>query len=315
MMTETIDSERRDSAVAPAEHLRRSMAAVRLSFTWLGVRKTLSPQQRDQAADSFGAEGKFLSAGKKLLDTSHPAFKAVTAVKGRAAAFWKGISLPYPEPGLRLLRQSDIGPFDQRMEQFRAELAEAVAKLDEHYDELRAAARERLGDLYCAADYPTTLVGLFAIEHEFPAVDPPDYLRRLQPELYRQEADRVRARFQEAVRLAEQAFTEELAKLVDHLSERLQGDVDGKPKVFRDSAVTNLTEFFARFQSLSVGSDEQLEELVARARDVMQGIAPQQLREDQSTRQQVARQISAVQASLDQLMVDRPRRNLIRRPR
>ncbi|PQO43829.1 hypothetical protein [Blastopirellula marina] len=314
-MTETIDSERRDSAVAPAEHLRRSMAAVRLSFTWLGVRKTLSPQQRDQAADSFGAEGKFLSAGKKLLDTSHPAFKAVTAVKGRAAAFWKGISLPYPEPGLRLLRQSDIGPFDQRMEQFRAELAEAVAKLDEHYDELRAAARERLGDLYCAADYPTTLVGLFAIEHEFPAVDPPDYLRRLQPELYRQEADRVRARFQEAVRLAEQAFTEELAKLVDHLSERLQGDVDGKPKVFRDSAVTNLTEFFARFQSLSVGSDEQLEELVARARDVMQGIAPQQLREDQSTRQQVARQISAVQASLDQLMVDRPRRNLIRRPR
>ena len=27
----------------------------------------------------FGAEGDFLSAGKKLLDTRHPAFKAVTA--------------------------------------------------------------------------------------------------------------------------------------------------------------------------------------------------------------------------------------------
>ena len=64
----------------PADRLRGSMAAVKLSFTWLGTRKTLTVEQKNQAADSFGAEGKFLSAGKKLLDTSHPAFKAVTAM-------------------------------------------------------------------------------------------------------------------------------------------------------------------------------------------------------------------------------------------
>ena len=43
------------------------MAAVRLSFIWFGVRKTLSPEQKAQAADAFGAEGNYLSAGKKLL--------------------------------------------------------------------------------------------------------------------------------------------------------------------------------------------------------------------------------------------------------
>ncbi|MCG8583728.1 MAG: hypothetical protein MI757_03355 [Pirellulales bacterium] len=64
----------------PASRLRTTMAAVRLSISWLGTRKTLSTAQKNQAADSFEAEGKFLSAGKKLLDTSHPAFKAVTAV-------------------------------------------------------------------------------------------------------------------------------------------------------------------------------------------------------------------------------------------
>ncbi|HWL08210.1 MAG TPA: hypothetical protein VNQ76_07395, partial [Planctomicrobium sp.] len=62
-----------------SQRLRTTMAAARLSFTWLGVRKTLTVEQKNLAADSFGAEGKFLSAGKKLLDTSHPAFKAVTA--------------------------------------------------------------------------------------------------------------------------------------------------------------------------------------------------------------------------------------------
>ena len=72
-----------------SQRLRDTMAAARLSFTWLGVRKSLTNEQKNQAADSFGAEGKFLSAGKKLLDTSHPAFKAVTAIKGRCLSYWR----------------------------------------------------------------------------------------------------------------------------------------------------------------------------------------------------------------------------------
>ena len=43
------------------------MAAVRVSLSWLGVRKTLTREQKAQAADTFGAESEFLSAGKKLL--------------------------------------------------------------------------------------------------------------------------------------------------------------------------------------------------------------------------------------------------------
>ncbi len=59
---------------------------------------------------------------------------------------------------------------------------------------------------------------------------------------------RVRSRFEEAVRLAEQAFMDELSGLISHLSERLSGADDGKPKIFRDSAIENLNEFFQRFQ-------------------------------------------------------------------
>jgi len=50
-------------------------------------------------------------------------------------------------------------------------------------------------------------------------VEPPDYLQQLNPELYQQECQRVQQRFDEAVRLAEEAFTAELAKLVSHLTE------------------------------------------------------------------------------------------------
>ena len=51
------------------------------------------------------------------------------------------------------------------------------------------------------------------------------------------------------MRLAEETFTAELAKLVSHLTERLSGQDDGKPKVFRDSMIENLTEFFGRFRA------------------------------------------------------------------
>ena len=314
-MTTVLDEPRTQQLVSPSQRLRNTTAAARLTFTWLGARKTLTTQQRNQAADSFGAEGKFLSAGKKLLDTSHTAFKAVTAIRGRAVAYWKGVSLPYPEPAIRLIRQDAITDFDEQIANFSSELEEAVEELDDHYDELRMAARDRLGDLFDPSDYPPSLIGMFAIEHDYPSVEPPAYLQQLSPELYQHECQRVQARFDEAVQLAEQAFLDEMSKLVEHLTERLSGQADGKPKVFRDSAVTNLDEFFERFRQLNIRSNEQLDDLVVDAQQIVRGVEPQQLRDNGTLRQQIASQLSGVQSVLDGLLVDRPRRNILRRPR
>lgn len=314
-MSSVLEEPVTQASMSASNRLRSTMAAARLSFNWLGVRKSLNSSQKDQAAHSFGAEGKFLSAGKKLLDTRHSAFKAVTAIRGRTVAYWKGVSLPFPEPGIRLIRQDAISDFDQQIAAFRDELDEAVFELDRHYDELRSAARKRLGDLFNPDDYPPSLIGMFAIEHDYPSVEPPNYLQQLNPELYEQECQRVQSRFDEAVQLAEQAFLSELTQMVEHLTERLSGRQDGKPKVFRDSAVTNLTEFFDRFRSLNIRSNEQLDELVENAQRVITGVDPQQLRNSQALREQVASQMSVVQSGLDQLLVDRPRRNIQRRPR
>ena len=157
----------------------------------------------------------------------HPVFKAVTAVRSRAISYAKSVSLPYPEPGVRLLRQDRIDQFDVQMREFREELGQTVRKLDDHYADLRQAARERLGTLYDPSNYPDSLIDMFSMEWDFPAVEPPDYLRQLNPQLYEQECQRVQARFDDAVRLAEEAFTGELAKIVSHLTERLSGQVDG----------------------------------------------------------------------------------------
>jgi len=277
--------------------------------------KLCHPSKKTRAAESFGAEGEYLSAGKKLLNVRHPKFKAVTQIRGRASQFWKAMSLPFPEPGLRLIRQGDIESVNREMTALKSELDEAVDELDGHYEELKSAARERLGNLYNEGDYPATLVGLFDIGWEFPSVEPPNYLQRLSPELYRRECERIEARFDEAVRLAEDAFTEELTQLVAHLSDRLSGGQDGKPKIFRDTAITNLTEFFQRFGRLNIRSNDELDELVEQAQEIVRGVQPQQLRENLDLRKHVADQLGNVQNALDDLLVDRPRRNILRKPR
>src|ERR1019366_9546516 len=239
MIATTLDSADSRSSMTPAQRLRVSSAAVRVSFIWLGVRKTLTPSQKTQAAETFGAESDFLSARKKLLDTTHSAYKDVTAIRGRVGAFWKALTLPYPDPGIRLIRQEQVDTFNQQMAAFRQELIDAVACLDEHYAELKSAARCRLGNLYDPLDYPPTLRGLFDLAWEFPNVQPPDYLMQINPAIYEQERARIAARFEEAVRLAEQAFVSEFAGLVSHLCERLSTQGDGEKKVFRDTRKQN----------------------------------------------------------------------------
>ena len=297
---------------SPSGRLRTQFAAARVSFTWLGVRKALSAEQKERAAESFGAEGAFLSAGKKLLDTRHRAFKAVTSVRHCIYGYWKSLSLPYPEPGVRLIRQDAIEAFARQLAEFKAELDAAVEELDGEYSQLQAAARKRLGSLYDATDYPASLRGLFDVSWDFPSVEPPEYLLRLNPKLYEEERQRISARFDEAVRWAEEAFTTEFAALVSHLVDRLTPGADGQKKVFRDTAVGNLAEFFTRFKQLNVHSSAELDQLVETARRAVEGVEPGTVRDNDALRQRLASQLASVRASLDPLLVDQPRRRILR---
>ena len=292
--------------------VRQNFMACRVRFKWYGTSKALTDFQKKQAAESFGADGKAISAAKRLIDTRHENYKSLTSIKSQINKFWRDSSLPYPEPGIRLIRNEAVDEFDSALASFKLELENGVLVLDNHFAELKEAARQRLGSLFDLTDYPSSLADEFEVSWDFPSVEAPDYLRRLSPEIYRQECERVQSQFANAVSLAEQMFQEQLAELVEHLVERLATDKSGKQKTFRDSTITNLNDFFTRFQQLNIGSNEELEHLVERAQVIVRGVDPQRLRDNDTLRQHIATQMSVVQSSLDGLVVDRPRRNIIR---
>src|SRR5262249_26998276 len=114
------------------------------------------------------------------------------------------------------------------------------------------------------------------------------------------------------VRLAEQAFATEFARLLSHLTQRLANDENGRRQAFRDSVISNLTEFFGRFSELNVRSNPDLDALVDQARQMARGVSPQDLRDSDSLRQQVAGEMAQVRQQVERLIVDVPRRRLVR---
>ena len=317
-MGESVSLERSEAA----QHLALEWAATQVSFTWMGNRKTLDKGQKQEAAEQFGADAAVLSASSKLLDNKHKAYKAVTAAKTAIRNYWIDHTLPYPEDGVRLLRQSDVASFTAHMDDLRMRLHGTVIGLENAYQELRQKARRDRGSLFRESDYPATLVGLFDVAWEFPSLAPPEWLLTRNPELYQQQAARIAARFDEAARMAEDAFLAELTGLVQTLQDKLAGKADGVAKRLHDTNVSDLREFFEKFRRLNIHSSEALDAIVTQAEKALTcnglfdlgGVSADQLRESPALRQAVATRLSAVGAQLDGLMVDRPRRVITRRP-
>jgi len=106
-------------ATSPALRLRRMAAAVRVSLHWWGTHRSLTTEQKEEVGLAYGADSRFLTAGKKILDTKHEAFRKLPSTRTRLKNYWRGLTLPYTEPGVRLIRQADIQAVVHCMKGFR----------------------------------------------------------------------------------------------------------------------------------------------------------------------------------------------------
>lgn len=312
MSTETTDAPETPAAVQEtANDLRQTMGAVKLSFSWLGTQRKLSDAQTAAAASTFEASTDLLTASKRLIDTKTPAYRELTAIKSQASAYWRSMTLPYPQEGVRLIRQSDVAAFEDKMREFKERLTAAAANLQLEYETLKNSAREKLGALYNPDDYPASLEGVFSISWEYPAVEPPNYLMSFNPELYAQEQSRVQRRFEAAVVMAEDAFAAKLEDLISHLLERLTDEPDGTKKTFKSSAIENFREFYDEFQRMNIRSNAQLERLVERATNIVGGVDAAELRKNNDVRQTIANQMNEVKTALNSLVTNAPRRRIL----
>ena len=296
-----------------ADALRAATIGIRFSKTAFGLSKALSPEQKRDIGRLFSGDATMMAASKKLLDSKSPQLKRVTGVLNDAKEYWISQTVPYPVKGIRLMNQDRLDAFAESMEARQSRLAAHLVDLDNAYVTMRSEAQRRLGHpLFNASDYPVSIADSYSFTWEPDNSDPPPYLSRLAPSIFRREQQRVAQRFDDAVNLAEAAFQSELVQAVDHMIKTLTkpDEKTGRERHFKDSLVGNLQTFFSRFREMSIGSNDALEAVVQQTEQLLSGVTPDALRSDAAFRADVGARMQSVRQEIEDAVVVRPKRRL-----
>ena len=293
------------------EELQAITIGSRVHHEKLGNSKAFTKEQAERAANEFGADSDFVNARKMLIDAKAEVWRNVVSIRGRVNAYWKSVTVPHPEVGVRLIRRDQVEAFNAQMEVFHGELMNAVDSLAEAYDDLKEDSKVRLADLYNEGDFVDDVRAEFNLTWDFPSLDPPEYLKKLSPKLYEAECARVKSQFSEAVLLQEQMFVAEFSKFVDSMANMLSPAAGGKKKAFRAGTADNLKEFFDRFQDLSVGSNAELNKLVEKAKSAMDGVDYTDLKNSGALKGKMKEAMDEVAEALKPLVIEKPTRKVL----
>ena len=181
------------------------------------------------------------------------------------------------------------------------------------YDSSVESAKKRLNGLFNVGDYPSAdkVRAAFYVDVRYMAFGVPEKLEGIRKDIFEREKAKAEASWKEASEEVRQAMRVGLADVVDHMVERLQGNGDGKPRVFRDTLVENMTEYLELFDPRNITDDTQLAQLVERCRNVLDGVDADALRASDAIRTKVRDGMVQVQATLDAMVIDRPARRIV----
>ncbi|MGA2223159.1 MAG: hypothetical protein ABSH41_01790 [Syntrophobacteraceae bacterium] len=192
----------------------------------------------------------------------------------------------------------------------KSEFEAEVEKFISNYEDEREKARESLGHLFNESDYPIDVRRKFRFDWRFITLDIPGKSGILSPELYEREKEKFQVLMEETRELATVALREEFAGIVRHMVERLSGEEDGKPKKFKNSMMVKMGEFLESFGDRNLFNDAKLAELVDQARDVVNGLSTDELRQDGNLRKYIADEMNHLRISVDGALEDLPRRKI-----
>ncbi len=287
------------------ENLFEKGCLVQLSASvWRAARK-IKPEQLSEMAMSH----EWFSATKKLVDPD--SLKPINSVVGFARSYLSGVSLPFPIQGMVFVPKEMISRVDGRLEGFKGEFNNTVEEFLGDYDRLREVASVQLGELFNEMDYPVDVRSKFAFLWRFIILEVPNGKAGiLAPEVYEREKDKFIRTMEEARELGIQALREDFAGMIGRITERFSNGNGSKPKIFKNGTVTNLYEFFETFKERNIFMDDQLAELVDRARGILGGHSAEAIRSNDDLKDSIRSGMEDVEKAMAEIL-SMPRRKIV----
>ena len=219
-------------------------------------------------------------------------------------------TLPFPITSLYLIPKESLGIVDQALEGFKERFWGRVNDFIDQYDLAREEAQTILRDLFNETDYPEDISTKFKFEWRFLALDLPTRSKILTPEIYKREKEKFEAMMEETRQMATETLAGELGEIVNNLVERLNGNGKGKGKSINSAMLNKMRDFFDAFETKNLFDDDKLNEIVAQAHSVVDGISPYGIKYNDVMRKRITDSMSDLKETVNDIIQDLPRRKI-----
>lgn len=227
---------------------------------------------------------------------------AITKFQARARSEHYRLTLPWNDRGARLLPTISLLDYKKVMNQYQAEFDRLVDAFLVKYSTLVAAAAFQLGTLFDRKEYPdvSQVARRFRMDIAFvPLPTSGDFRLDVESEVQRELMEQYDRRLAEQLASATKDSWDRLYEALSRLSDRLTVDEDGKKKIFHDTIVTGAVELCELLTAMNVTQDPQLESARRKLQEVLLGVTPKELREEDGTRVLTKQKVDQILSAFD----------------
>lgn len=283
--------------------IQRDAVILYLSVGRLRTRRKLAANQVQSDIDPD-----MLHVSKEILQSAE--LKAVQQHDTETRTWIRARALPSPfsKKGLLLLPVRLIESVMGKIDTAQVERLALIESFMLAYERCKADAAGKLGSAYDESDYPSAekVRETFFFECQMWELNAPGKLKSVSKDLYQRELLKMDNMWAEASRTVTGVLLDEFRKMTAHMVDRLTPGEDGKQKIFRDSVVTNMMEWMDLFKARNLTNDEDLVNIVDRAKELISGIDAKTLRDSAGLRNQMATDFAGLVTRLDEAIINVP---------
>ena len=245
------------------------------THTWQ-ARKSIPKAIRERMTK----ETDWVSGYRRLIkkERLQPINSVITSVRNY---IWDEVSLPFPIKSCHFIANGITDEVDIKMRAYQKMLKKEVNIFAKDYDKwIKESSKALKKDgLFDKEAYPMNVRERYWIEWRwFDMVIPSG----VTEEMRQVEADQFQSMMDETRHSCVIAMREGFGELVTHLTDTLNGKLDGEKRRVRPEALEKIDKFFETFKYKNIFNDNQLQGLVIQAKDLLSDVTPKDLRNDQS---------------------------------
>ncbi|CAB4123535.1 hypothetical protein UFOVP48_25 [uncultured Caudovirales phage] len=255
-----------------------------------------------EVTTSKGSGSKKAASVYKNLFAECKELEAITKFQARARSEHYRLTMPWNDRGARLLPTKSLLNYKQVMNRYQQEFERLVDAFLVKYSTLVAAAAFQLGTLFDRKEYPDAaqVAQRFRMDLAFvPLPISGDFRLDVESEVQRELMEQYDRRLEEQLASATKDSWTRLYEALSRLSDRLTVDDDGKKKIFHDTIVTGAVELCELLTAMNVTNDPQLESARKQLQEVLLGVTPKELRDEDGTRVLTKQKVDQILSAFD----------------